>query len=198
MGIFNFFRRPAGNTPRAGAALLTQITPQGLLLNFKASVAAVDLDALLEVDESASTEEKLLRAYLSELFIDGKCQLSAEGVLLPWGVFYQLVSDAKHAALLELIDPPTISRAVPILENTGVVSDEIFHVHIVGWIFDGQKVDVQIINAPEVHVNGQTAIVTREVNELLGALSASFGDPTQLRNQQENEAAWGLIRALAL
>ena len=95
MGLFDLFRRSSAKTPADTAALRTQITPQGLLLNFNASVAAKDLDALLEVDESASTEEKLLRAYLSDLFIDGKCQLSAEGVLLPWDVFYQY---ANHAA----------------------------------------------------------------------------------------------------
>ena len=198
MGLFDFFRRSSATTPADTAALRTQITPQGLLLNFNASVAAIDLDALLEVDESASTEEKLLRAYLSDLFIDGKCQLSAEGVLLPWDVFYQLAADAEHAALLALIDPPTISQAVPILENTGAVSDEIFHVHIMGWVLDGQKVDLQIVNAPEVRVKGQAAIVTCEVNDLLGALSSAFGSSAQPRSQQENEAAWGLTRALAL
>ncbi|MEY4732549.1 MAG: hypothetical protein RLZZ464_615 [Pseudomonadota bacterium] len=198
MGLFDLFRRSSAKTPADTAALRTQITPQGLLLNFNASVAAIDLDALLEVDESASTEEKLLRAYLSDLFIDGKCQLSAEGVLLPWDVFYQLAADAEHAALLALIDPPTISQAVPILENTGAVSDEIFHVQITGWILDGQKVDLQIVNAPEVRVKGQAAIATREVNDLLGALSITFGSSAQPRSQQENEAAWGLTRALAL
>lgn len=198
MGLFDLFRRSSAKTLADTAALRTQITSQGLLLNFYASVAAIDLDALLEVDEGASTEEKLLRAYLSDLFIDGKCQLSAEGVLLPWDVFYQLATDAEHAALLALIDPPTISQAVPILENTGVVSDEMFHVQITGWILDGQKVDLQIVNAPEVRVNGQAAIVTREVNELLGALSITFGSLAQPRSQQENEAAWGLTRALAL
>ena len=198
MGLFDLFRRSSAKTPADTAALRTQITPQGLLLNFNASVAAIDLDALLEVDERASTEEKLLRAYLSDLFIDGKCQLSTEGVLLPWDVFYQLAADPEHAALLALIDPPNISEAVPILENTGTVSDEIFHVQITGWILDGQKVDLHIVNAPEVRLKGQTAIVTREVNDLLGALSSTFGNSAQPRSQQENEAAWGLTRSLAL
>lgn len=198
MGLFDLFRRSSAKTPADTAALRTQITSQGLLLNFNASVAAIDLDALLEVDESASTEEKLLRAYLSDLFIDGKCQLSTEGVLLPWYVFYQLAADSEHAALLALIDPPNISEAVPILENTGAVSDEIFHVQITGWILDGQKVDLHIVNAPEVRVKGQTAIVTRQVNDLLGALSNTFGSSARPRSQQENEAAWGLTRARAL
>lgn len=198
MGLFDLFRRSSAKTAADTAALRTQITPQGLLLNFNASVAAMDLDALLEVDERASTEEKLLRPYLSDLFIDGKCQLSTEGVLLPWDVFYQLAADPEHAALLALIDPPNISKAVPILENTGTVSDEIFHVQITGWILDGQKVDLHIVNAPEVRVKGQTAIVTREVSDLLGVLSSTFGNSAQPRSQQENEAAWGLTRSLAL
>jgi HJR/Mrr/RecB family endonuclease len=198
MGLFDFFRRSSANTPSDAAVLRTQIRPQGLLMNFNASVVAVDLEALLEVDESASTEEKLLRAYLSDLFIEGKCQLSEEGVLLPWEVFYQLAADGEHATLLELIEPPTISQAVPILENTGAVSDQIFHVKIGGWILDGQKVDLQIVNAPEVRVKGQTAIVTRDVNNLLVTLSTTFDISTQPRSQQENEAAWGVTRALAL
>lgn len=198
MGLFDFFRSSSAKTPADNAALRTQITVHGLLLNFNASVAVIDLDALLEVDESASTEEKLLRAYLSDLFIDGKCQLSTEGVLLPWDVFYQLAVDPEHAALLALIDPPNISKAVPILENIGTVSDEIFHVQITGWILDGQKVDLHIVNAPEVRVKGQTAIVTRAVDDLLGALNSTFGTSAQPRSQQANEAAWGLTRALAL
>lgn len=198
MGLFDLFSRSGTSSSAIPAALRTQITPQGLLLNFNASVAAADLEALLESDESATTEEKLLRAYLSDLFIDGKCQLSADGVMLPWHVFYQLAADAEHASLLTLITPPTISQVVPILENTGVVSDETFHVQISGWILDGQKVDVQIVRAPEVRVKGQVAIVTREVNELLDALSTAFSPSAKPRSQQENEAAWGLTRALAL
>jgi SNF2 family DNA or RNA helicase len=198
MGIFDFFRRSNAQTTADRDALRTQITAHGLLLNFNVGVAIIDLDSLLEVDESASTEEKLLRAYLSDLFIDGKCKLSTEGILLPWDVFYQLAADTEHEALLGLIDPPNFSKAVPILENTGTVSDEIFHVQITGWILDDQKVDVHIINAPEVRIKGQTAIVTREVNDLLGALINTFGASVQPRSQQENEAAWGLTRSLAI
>ena len=51
MGLFDLFRRATAKTPADTAALRTQITPQGLLLNFNTSVAAIDLDALLEVDE---------------------------------------------------------------------------------------------------------------------------------------------------
>ena len=198
MGLLDFFRRSYAEIPGDTAGLRTQLTPQGVLLNFNAGVAVIDLDALLEIDESANTEEKLLRAYLSDLFVDGKCQLSSEGVLLPWDVFYQLAVDAEHTALLALIAPPTISQAVPILGNIGVVSDEIFHVQITGWILDGKSVDLQIVNAPEILVKGQTAILNREVNDLLGLLSNSFGSSAQPRSQQENEAAWGLTRALAL
>ncbi len=198
MGLFDFFRQSNAKTSTDTAVLRTQITPQGLLLNFNAGAPAIDLESLLEVDESASTDEKLLRAYLSDLFIDEKCSFLDVGVLLYWDVFYQLASDREHASLLALIDPPSISKAVPILENTGAVSDKIFDVRITGWILDGQKVDLQIINAPEIRLNKQTAIVTREVNDLLGALSSTFGTSAQPRSQQENEAAWGLTRALAL
>jgi hypothetical protein len=198
MGLFDFFRRSGIKNPANTPTLRTQITQQGLLLNFNAGVAAMDLDALLEVNENASTEEKLLRAYLSDLFIDGKCVLSSEGVLLPWDVFYQLADEPEHAALLAMLEPPSITQAVPILENTGTVSDEIFHVQITGWILDGQKVDLQIVGAPEVRVKGQPAIVTREVNYLIRALDAIFGCSPQSRTQRKNEAAWGSARALAL
>lgn len=198
MGLFDFFRRTTVSTSANTAALRTQITNQGLLLSFNASVAAIDLDALLEVDEGASSDEKLLRAYLSDLFIAGKCKLSDAGVLLPWNIFYQLAEDPAYTSLLSLIDPPNISRAVPVLDNTGLVSDEIFHVRITGWILDGQKVDLQIVNTPEIRIKGQTGIVTREVKDLIGALDEIFGNSNQSRSQQENEAAWGLIRALAL
>jgi SNF2 family DNA or RNA helicase len=198
MGLLDFFRRSSAETSANTSALKTQITAEGLLLKFNAGVAATDLDALLEVDDGASTEEKLLRAYLSDLFIDGKCKLSTEGVVLPWNVFYQLASDAEHTALLALVDPPNISQAVPILENAGTVSDAVFHIQITGWVLDGQRVDLQIVKAPEVHVQGQPAIVTREVNDLLESLNTTFGDSKLSRSQQENEAAWGLTRALAL
>ena len=198
MGLFDFFRRSRIQSDENTPALRTQITQQGLLLNFNTGIVAIDLDALLEVDENATTEEKLLRAYLSDLLIDGKCMLSNEGVLLPWDIFYTLAGDTEHAGLLSMIAPPTISKAVPILENIGTVSDEIFQVQITDWILDGQKVDLQVVSAPEVHVKGKKAIVTREVNDLIGALNSSFGSPAQPRSQQENEVAWGLIRALAL
>jgi HJR/Mrr/RecB family endonuclease len=198
MGLFEIFRRSSTKTLRDTAALRTQITTLGLLLNFNAGVASTDLETLLEVDEGANAEEKLLRAYLSDLFIDGKCILSPEGVLLPWDVFYLLAGDAEHAAVLALVDPPNISQAVPILENTKTVSDAIFNVYITGWVLDGQKVDLQIVNAPEVRVNGQPAIVTREIYDLLCALNSAFGNSAQPRSQHENEAAWGFTRALAV
>ena len=56
MGLFDFFRRSSAKIPADTVALRTQITSQGLLLNFNAGVATIDLDALLEVDESASTK----------------------------------------------------------------------------------------------------------------------------------------------
>jgi SNF2 family DNA or RNA helicase len=198
MGLFDFFRRSIPKNQVAHTALKTEVTAQGLLLNFNANGSTIDLDSLLEVDDSASTDEKLLRAYLSDLFIDGKCELSDAGVLLPWDAFYQLAGDPQHTALLALIEPPNISKAIPLLNNTGAVSDEIFHVEISGWILDGQRVDLQIINLPEVSVNGQKAIVTRDVNDLISTLNANFSSPTQSRSQKENEAAWGVVRAQAI
>ncbi len=198
MGIFDFFRSSSAKATFSAPVLRTQIMQMGLLVNFNAGIASMDLDELLEANEGASTEEKLLRAYLSDLFISGKCLLSDEGVLLPWDVFYQLANDAEHAALLVMLEPPTITEAVPILENRGAVSDELFHVQISGWILDGQKVDLQTVAAPEVHVNGQVAIVTKEVNDLITALDVTFGSAAQARTQQQNEAAWGSTRALAL
>lgn len=198
MGLFDFFRRPSIQVDENPPALRTQITQQGLLLNFNEGVVAIDLDALLEVDENAGTEEKLLRAYLSDLLIDGKCILSDKGVLLSWDVFYALAGDTEHAGLLAMLEPPIISKAVPILENIGTVSDEVFQVRITGWILDGQKVELQVVCAPEVRVKGKTAIVNREVNDLIDALNLNFSSQAQARSQNENEAAWGLIRALAL
>jgi HJR/Mrr/RecB family endonuclease len=118
--------------------------------------------------------------------------------LLPWEVFYQLSNDPEHAALLAMLEPPSITQAVPIFENIGTVSDELFYVHVTGWIFDGQKVDLQIVGIPEVRIKGQASIVTKEVNDLITALEKAFGGSPQARTQQQNEAAWGLIRALAL
>jgi SNF2 family DNA or RNA helicase len=59
-------------------------------------------------------------------------------------------------------------------------------------------VDLHIVNVPEVSVNRQTAIVNRQVNDLLGVISTTFGNSAQPRSQQENEVAWGLTRSLAL
>lgn len=201
MGLFDFFRRI--NTQRQAVTdtpvLRTQITQCGLLLNFDVGVTALDFDTLLEVDKNARTEEKLLRAYLSDLFIDGKCALANEGVLLDWDVVYQLADAPEHAAFLAMLGKPEITSAVPILENTGTVSDGVFHVQITGWTLAGQKVDLQIVSSPEVRVKGQPAIVTREVHALLRDLDVRFGsNAPQKRTQQENELAWGTIRALAL
>ena len=198
MGLLDFFRRANTQAETDSPVLRTQITRQGLLLNFIAGVTANDLDALLEAHEGASALEKLLRAYLSDLFIEGKCMLSSDGVLLPWEVFYQLAGSSEHAALLAMIEPPRITQAVPVLDNIGIVSDDLFHIQITSWILDGQKVDLQVINAPEVLVNGQTAIVSRAVNDLIAALNAIFGVSPQARGQQDNEVAWGQIRAMAL
>lgn len=198
MGLLDFFRRTNTQAETDSPVLRTQITQQGLLLNFSTGVTANDLDALLEANEDASAQEKLLRAYLSDLFIEGRCTLSNDGVLLPWEVFYQLAGNTEHAALLAMVEPPNITQAVPVLENIGIVSDGLFHVQITSWIIDGQKVDLQILGAPEVLVNGKTAIVSREVNDLIGSLDSIFGVSPQARSQQDNEAAWGLVRAMAL
>ena len=198
IGIFDFFRGSTTLDQPDLRETLTQVTHQGLLLKFSVGVTITDLDTLLEVSENAGAEEKLLRAYLSDLLINGKCILSSDGVILPWDVFYELVEDAQHAAFLDLLKPPAITQAVPVLENTGIVSDEIFNVQIAGWILDDQKVDLQIISLPEVRIQGQTAIVTREVNHLMRALESNFDSAAQVRSQKQNEEAWGATRALAI
>lgn len=197
MGLFDVFRRSDSKSSAGHSVLRSVISERGLVLSFEAGGAA-DLDTLLEADVNASTEEKLLRAYLSDLFIDGKCELTDDGVLVPWRSFYELVDAPAHTALLGMIDLPIVSAAVPILENAGAVSDDLFDIRINGWILDGRRLEVEVIRTPEVRIMGQAAIVSSDVNDLIVALGECFRKPIQPRSQQENEAAWGLIRALAI
>ena len=90
MGLLDFFRRANTQAETDSPVLRTQITQQGLLLNFSTGVTANDLDALLEANEDASAQEKLLRAYLSDLFIEGRCMLSNDGVSIALGDFLSI------------------------------------------------------------------------------------------------------------
>ena len=198
MGLFDFFRRTNAANGDSKPVFLTQCTKEGLLLRFEAGVVINDLDSLMEFNDQATVEEKLLRAYLSDLLIDGKCQLQDSGVILPWEFFFVLANDPEHASLLAMLNPPAITSAVPILDNLGTLSDQVFRMVIAGWLLDGQRVIVDLPNFPEVRVNGQPAIVSQDVLALLFALERHFSDPTAPKTQHKNEEAWGDVRSLAL
>jgi HJR/Mrr/RecB family endonuclease len=198
MGLFDFFRRVAADAKSNESVLRTELTTTGLLLAFRDGVNAVDLESLLEVNSNASDVEKLLRAYLSDLFIEQKCQLSSAGVLVPWRVFYELCGTPDHATLLEMLEPPAITNAVPILANNGTVSDRLFDINITGWMLDGQSVDIDLISNPAVSFRGQVHVVSKEVHELLTVIDAHDVRRSEEKSQKENEEFWGRTRSLAL
>lgn len=195
MGLFDFFKHKVAGQ---GFAIFPQVGDDGLLLNFKDGVAITDMDSLLEVGTQASAEEKILRAYLSDLLVEAKCQVQPQGVLIPWATFYHLHGDAAHHGLMSLFRTPAMTSAVPVLVNTASLADDTFRVTISGWVLNGRKADVTAGIGPQVFVDGTPFLVSREVFGLLSSLRDLFPHPPRLDTQHAREAAWGLVRAKAV
>lgn len=200
MGLFDFFRRSKSgdSVPDVLSKLHTKITSAGLLLSFENDHSLDTVEALLEAGSAASSQEKILRTYLANLFMEGQCQLSPEGVVIAWSQFYQLMGDPEHQGLINLLDAPAITSAVPILGKMGTVSDRDFQVHVTGWIENGQKVHVEQGVLPEVKLRGQSALLSAPVYTLLKSLEKYFATPKKPASQHENELAWGELRFLAI
>lgn len=201
MGLMDLFRRRAPASSAAATApapcVATRGTPRGLLLQFASGAAGVALEDLLEAPADASSEEKLLRAHLSELFIDERCELQADGVVLPWEHLYGLIEDPDYASFLDLLEPPALTQAVPVLDAQGTLSDPAFSVIVTGWRDDAGSVAVERVQAPFVRIGGEDRLVTAQVYRLLQALPA-LAPASAPRSRRDSELAWGQVRALAL
>lgn len=195
MGLFDFFKHKLSGSD---SAIIPQVVDDGLLLDFKEGVAITDMEGLLQVGPQSSAEEKILRAYLSDLLIEGKSELRTQGVLIPWGTFYELHGDPAHQGLMTLFRTPAMTSAVPVLGNTASLADDTFRVTISGWVLDGRKVEVTAGFGPQIFIDGTPFLVSREVFELLTSLRNFFPHPTSMNTQHAREAAWGLVRTKAL
>jgi SNF2 family DNA or RNA helicase len=198
MGFFDYFKRtsigPATSTPVLG----TTVQDEGVLLSFAQGTGAIDVESLLELSEGASTEEKLLRGYLAGLFVEDKCELTPEGVMIRWSSFYELINTPDHSALIPLLRVPTISAAVPILDNIGDVSDPVFRINVVGWMLGKQKISAELVINPMIRIGQTEALVSKPVHDLLTAIKSLNDKSSEGRGQRHNEMAWGLVRALAV
>jgi len=198
MGLFDLFKRKETPTPFRNSTVKSSADEHGLTLTFVERLSANELEALLDVDPHASTEEKLLRGYLSDLFIEKKCEISAEGVLIPWDRFYDLLDDAQHSALVPLLGAPEVRNVIPILRETGTVSDQLFSVYVSDWLENDRVVDIEVGLGPLLRVGGELNLFSREVRDLHNALRRYFPKPALKRSQHENELAWGVVRDLAI
>lgn len=176
----------------------SKVTAEGLLLAFKSGAAPEDFYSLLSSGDGIEAEEKLLRAYLSDLLMNSQCMLSADGVLIPWKSFYEITGSDEYASLIEIIDPPRFTNCKPILSNIGTLSDDEFNVFVKGWAENGKRISANTNIGPELKIDGVSKLVSSEVFALLDTIAINFGSNDGARSQKENELAWGIVREKAI
>lgn len=206
MGILDMFKRALSTTnsavnnqvaSSAKPTLALQFSSEGVGLEFTHPLPLADLASLQDALESASAQDSILGAYLTQLVADGYASLSAKSVTVPWGKVYELLSSAEHAGAVEWLSLPPPSPLRPILSCDGTLSEPHFRLSIAGWTDTSIEVTPEKTEGAIAYVQGRAQMLSRKAWEACESISAFNSRPPEKCSQHEQELAWGRIRRIA-
>lgn len=138
-----------------------------------------------------------LAGFLAQLVDDGLAIADEAGCGLSWDAFYKAIDSEHYKTLPEVLDLPSFTHRLPMLESHGALSDTDFAVAVQGWAAIGER---------PVHPKRVGGILARgNDRELLRpsqwALCTAVDAFTQRDAAQHtpyaNQLAWGKLRELA-
>lgn len=196
MGLFDIFRRkPSADKP--SSALSTAWTTQGIEVRLEKAMAMPSLEALQDSLDNAGPDDSVLGAYLSQLVLEGECELRQESIIFPWERVYELLASEEHVGALQFFDLPELRPLQPLINSTGTLSDAYFDLKLEGWALDGREVRLARLDGAVAVLNGERVMLSPAAWGTVSAIERFSKRSDDLRTQHENELAWGRIRSIA-
>jgi HJR/Mrr/RecB family endonuclease len=195
MGLLDIFKRKG--SVGATSELKTTWSSHGVVVEFAQPLADASAEGLLTATRGVTAEDTLLVAYLAQLLVEGRCQLSDRSALIPWADVFCLQSSAEHASTLGLLGLPPQSPLRPVLDCMGALSDSDFELSVAGWTDGGQVVQPERFVGAVVAINGNEQLLAAAAWETLVAVNEFAERGASDRVQHQHELAWGRIRAKA-
>lgn len=190
-----FRQKDEARDSRSMLSLVAQA--DGLRIAFAKPLASPVPEALFEAANGASAQDAFLATYAAQLGQEGICRIDTDGVTLPWQQVYVLTKLPEHAGAFNELDLPPEIALQPIIDCRGILSDADFELQIVGWMQDGQRVEVQNIVGAIAVVDGQRKLLQESTWKIANVIARFNARPENERTQQAHEFAWGHIRQLA-
>ncbi|TAM24356.1 MAG: helicase SNF2 [Candidimonas sp.] len=196
MGLFEFFKRPAGS--RSGEPLLKIAwINDGIRIEFMGELMEASPEGLLAAIHEAGAEDSVLGAYLAQLATENHCRLDSKGVTIPWLDLYELQGSAEHVGALNLLNLPPLGPLRPVLDSTGTLSGRDFEIEIVAWTEGSQQVRLERLDGAVATVAGKPQLLSAAAWATVSELSAFRARGEGERTQHIHELAWGRIRRIA-
>ena len=178
-------------TPTVLARIWTQV---GIEIHFVEAHSVTSFESWMTSSDKASREDAYLAAYLSQLSIEGYCDLSARSVVLPWGVVYTLQAAPEHRVSLEVLALPPPHDLAPILDCHGTLTDADFELKVDGWVAAGTELRAARRVGAVVKLDNQEWMLPEAAWRACAAIDEFSQRGSDKRTQHENELAWGRIR----
>lgn len=196
MGFFDIFRRKlsSGTTE---SALNTAWTKAGIEIRLAKTMPEPSVEALQDAFEEAGPEDSVLGAYLTQLVVEGACELRQESILLPWVRVYELLGCDEHRGAVQLLGLPEMGTLRPILSCSNTFADSSFELQVSGWADAEREVRVSKVEGAVATFNDKPVLLSPAAWATVSAIEEFSLRPETERTQYENELAWGRIRALA-
>ena len=185
----------SGSENGGTATVLTRTcTEQGVEIQFAENLEDTSYESWLAATKNSSRHEAYLAAYLSQLIIEGRCELSTGSLVLPWGDVYALLATPEHRASLEALTLPPVRSIAPILDCQGTLTDPSFELIVDGWVEAGAELNVTRKVGAIVTVDNQEWLLPEAAWRTCAAIAEFSRRDQNERTQHKNELAWGRIR----
>lgn len=196
MGIFDIFRRKSAKEP-ADLALNPAWTKDGVEICLAKPMGMASVEALQDAIEESGPEDSVLGAYLTQLVVDGACELRCDSILVPWLRVYELLAREEHRGAVQLLGLPEIGALRPIISCSNTLADQTFDLHVTGWADGDREVRLTKLEGAVATVNGQQVLLSAAAWATLIEIERFSQRLESERTQHENELAWGRIRVFA-
>lgn len=196
MGLFDIFRRKTTEEP-TNSALNTAWTKDGVEIRLATPMAVPSVEALQDALDDAGPEDSVLGAYLTQLVVEGDCELRHESLLVPWSRIYELLSSEEHNGVIQLLGLPEITPLRPIISCLNTFADSSFELILAGWADAEREVKLAKLDGAIATVNGKQILLTAAAWAAVSNIERFSNRPDEERSQHENELAWGRIRYFA-
>ncbi|TCT11166.1 SNF2-related protein [Paralcaligenes ureilyticus] len=196
MGLFEFFKRPAGPKSDEPSLKIAWIN-DGIRIEFMGELMEASPEGLLAAIHEAGAEDSVLGAYLAQLATENRCRLDRKGVTIPWRDLYKLQGSTEHVGAINLLGLPTQGPLRPVLDSTGTLSGGDFELAVVAWTDGNQRVQLERLDGAVATVAGKPQLLSAAAWETVSELSAFRARGDGERTQHAQELAWGRIRRIA-